>query len=685
MATYTWIGETGSWATPGDWSIEGVSTTSIPGSSDDAVISAPGTYSINLGAVTVNSLTITDPFATLRVSTSLTATTLNNGGTVTSLVGTQISTTNLANGGTININRELLIGTVAIDDSGFGTFANTGAINLLGNAFIEDAASATTQEIGTINNTGTAGFLLIGGTIDNTGTEISTKSLGLGLDNGSDIIGGTILNEGATLKTSFNGVPGLENQPELDGVTIQGGTIDVLNILQIGMHGLFFSPDSDNTLPTMLLMGLATGFPTETLDNVNINLSVSPSFGIAGNLTTTGTLTLGARTYVSATNGVLAGDRIIAHGTIVGTGLLSIAAGSFTNNGTVIASGGTTTLNPFDALLANFGTIIANNGSLSINTDITGTGLIVLAADGTAELLGLYDRQVFSFTDKTGVLKLDTPSGTNTIDGFNVGNTIDLVDINATIDFANGTLAVSSGGSPSASFVMSGVPFAAQFQAEPDGSSGTRIIETVACYLRGTRLMTARGEVPIEDLVVGEWLHAKFEGLAPVKWIGRRQVDSARHPDPRKVWPVRVTIDAFGPAQPRRDLWLSPDHCVFVADVLIPVKYLINGTSIAQVQMDHVTYYHVELPQHDVLLAEGLPAESYLDTGARCNFENGGSLIALHPDFGALRWEAEGCAPLIVTGPKLEAARQRVNRLPKPRGELELRVSITSLLALKQV
>ncbi len=91
--------------------------------------------------------------------------------------------------------------------------------------------------------------------------------------------------------------------------------------------------------------------------------------------------------------------------------------------------------------------------------------------------------------------------------------------------------------------------------------------------------------------------------------------------------------------------------------MLIPVKYLINGTSIEHVPMDHVTYYHVELPRHSVLLAEGLPAESYLDTGDRSNFANGGGVIALYPDFALRQWEANGCAPIVVTGAELLAAR----------------------------
>ena len=78
-----------------------------------------------------------------------------------------------------------------------------------------------------------------------------------------------------------------------------------------------------------------------------------------------------------------------------------------------------------------------------------------------------------------------------------------------------------------------------------------------------------------------------------------------------------------------------------------------------------VTYYHVELDEHAVLVANGLPAESYLDTGDRANFDNGGRVRALHPEFVAQRWETEGRAPLIITGPLLAAVRERLNsRVP---------------------
>jgi hypothetical protein len=125
-----------------------------------------------------------------------------------------------------------------------------------------------------------------------------------------------------------------------------------------------------------------------------------------------------------------------------------------------------------------------------------------------------------------------------------------------------------------------------------------------------------------------------------------------------------VEAHAFGPDLPRRDLWLSPDHAIYLNDGLVPVYRLINGVSIRQVALPTVTYWHVQLPWHDVVRSEGLATESFLDTGDRSNFENGGGPIRLNPDFNARFWEAEGCARLILTGPELEAARAMVRTKP---------------------
>jgi collagen type I/II/III/V/XI/XXIV/XXVII alpha len=115
------------------------------------------------------------------------------------------------------------------------------------------------------------------------------------------------------------------------------------------------------------------------------------------------------------------------------------------------------------------------------------------------------------------------------------------------------------------------------------------------------------------------------------------------------VWPVRVAAGAFGENVPVCDLYLSPDHAVFVNDVLVPVKLLVNGTSVARVKRDHVRYFHVELPRLAVILGEGLAVGSYLDTGDRADFHHGSATIRLIPDFAArlapeaaMLWETRG-------------------------------------------
>jgi hypothetical protein len=192
--------------------------------------------------------------------------------------------------------------------------------------------------------------------------------------------------------------------------------------------------------------------------------------------------------------------------------------------------------------------------------------------------------------------------------------------------------------------------------------------EAAACFVAGTRVRIARGDVPIERLAVGDIVLARFAGTTPVVWIGHRHVDCRRHPVPARVMPVRVSAHAFAPRMPERDLLLSPDHAVFVADVLIPVRYLINGRTIRMERVDRVTYYHVELAEHDVLLAEGLPVESYLDNGDRHVFDNGGEMAGSHPALGPGRREALSCVPLVVAGARLDAIQAMLcARIPRRR------------------
>jgi hypothetical protein len=193
------------------------------------------------------------------------------------------------------------------------------------------------------------------------------------------------------------------------------------------------------------------------------------------------------------------------------------------------------------------------------------------------------------------------------------------------------------------------------------GSSGTITYEQAPpCFAAGTRIATPAGETAVQSLAVGDEIRLATGGTARIKWIGRRRTNLARHPRPDAVQPVRIAAGALAEGMPARDLVVSPDHALFLDGLLIPAKALINGASITQLNRKSVTYYHIELATHGILLAEGTPAESYLESGNRGAFENGGPAVTLLPDFAQTAREAKGCAPFAESGGRVEAIRARI-------------------------
>ena len=198
---------------------------------------------------------------------------------------------------------------------------------------------------------------------------------------------------------------------------------------------------------------------------------------------------------------------------------------------------------------------------------------------------------------------------------------------------SGGTLAISNGSSIVASLAFAGNYVNAHFTLDPDGAGGSDV-ELVPCFCAGTRIATPRGEVAVEDLRAGDRVLTVSGARRKIRWIGHRRVACTGHPRPDQVWPVRIRAGAFGDHQPIRDLLLSPDHAVLRAGDLIPIRYLVNGATVVQEPRDAVTYWHVELDRHDVLLAEGLGCESYLDTGNRSAFAGGGLATTIYRRFG---------------------------------------------------
>jgi autotransporter passenger strand-loop-strand repeat protein len=346
------------------------------------------------------------------------------------------------------------------------------------------------------------------------------------------------------------------------------------------------------------------------------------------------------------------------------------------SGGTELAyEGGTTTF----TTVSSGGTEFLYSGGTALSTTVSAGGSAVVRSSGGASATTV-DSGGYEYVSSGGTASFTIVSsgGTEVVYSggiavsttVNLGGAIDLAYLtyasggSATVN-TSGLLTISVGGQ-SYTQQLAGDYADEHFQLTQDSGSGTlATLEAggAPCYRSGTRILTDRGPVPVEDLRVGDLVHTVLgKTTAPIIWIGHRNVDCARHPKPRQVWPVRVAAGAFGPGRPYTDLFLSPDHAIYVENVLIPVRHLINGSTIAQVPVQRVTYRHLELAQHDVLLAEGLPAESFLDLRDGSNYANRPGPVRLYPDYSARMWEAFGCARLVVTGSELIAARALVAR-----------------------
>jgi len=145
----------------------------------------------------------------------------------------------------------------------------------------------------------------------------------------------------------------------------------------------------------------------------------------------------------------------------------------------------------------------------------------------------------------------------------------------------------------------------------------------------------------------------------PITWIGIGRVPGTRG---RRcaATPIVVRKGALAKNVPHHDLRVTKGHALFLDRVLIPAEFLVNHRSIAwDDRTQNVEFYHIELETHEVLLANGAPAESYRDDGNRWLFQNANS-----------GWDQSPkplCAPVLTRGHLVDAVWRRLLERSGPR------------------
>jgi T5SS/PEP-CTERM-associated repeat protein len=474
----------------------------------------------------------------------------------------------------------------------------------------------------------------------------------------------------------------------VDGAALNGGTVVVGHD---GTGDLEIGSGSSGSVTAAIVGEDTDSSGTLTIDGANWSVgSLTVGLAGAGQATVASGSTLQASDILIGPNGeldatgaagspgtVITSTFTLEFGTLDVTGKGEVMVGASSGPAGAVSVDGTSsplvglgTLNG-NVVLGKQGTVEATQaipGALFIDGNIHGTGTIEPLM--TLEVNGGIDAGVdIAFSPSIGAqvgdLILDVPEANlGTIVGFGAGNTIDVQGSKFTdavfmqgTSGAAGTLTLSGPGFTSLSLAVEGDYAADSFLATP----GTAETVVTLCFAAGTRIATPCGEVSVEQLAVGDEVLTVAGAARPIVWIGAGKVLATRG-QRNAATPVIVRKGALADNVPHRDLHVTKGHSLYIDSALIPVEQLINHRSISwDDRAQEVEIYHIELATHDVLIADGAPAESYRDDGNRWQFRNANSGWCLPPQ--------PPCVPVLTGGPIVDAVwRRLVDRIASRNG-----------------
>ena len=530
-----------------------------------------------------------------------------------------------------------------------------------------DWGAAVKYGVGTVTNLGTiqaaaaAGLgvdLVAGGTIIN-GTSAGAAAMiiggstapgdGVRIGAGTAGAGALVLNDG--MIQGWVGVDFQGATAEASGTLVNDGLIDGTGgddvLFGTGVERLVLQPDG--AFDSNVIGGTNAG------DSTTMELAAGTDGTLSGLANNSGTVSDSAGTFDFSFIQTIVVDAA-ASWDIDGPGTLD----TLDNAGTVGLAGGTVTVSDF-----------VNNGLVQVTgvtatlagPGITGDGQIALStgADLVLDEAAIPATQTLAFVDATDTLEIGGIGGFGgVIQDFAVGDTI-IVDTTVPATFVLDGSDVTVVHNTTTLGVLT---FNNAAEASLAKNTPNALIDRVICFLPGTMIATPSGNRAVEHFSPGDLVCTAGGKIRPITWIGTGQVLATRGRR-NAATPVIVRKGALGPNLPFADLHVTKGHSLWLDGVLIPVEFLVNHRSIVwDDRAQEVTIYHIELETHDVLLANGAPAESYRDDGNRWLFRNGNSGWDQPPK--------RPCAPVLTGGAVVDAVWRRLLDLAGPRPGLPL-------------
>jgi len=595
-----------------------MTTTSVTsGQTVNGFVVSNGDYMIVSSGGIVNNTTVNSGgFEVVSAGGTATSTFLHGAQDV--LSGGLVSATTVGSGGFQNVSFGGQTSDTVVDNGGF---ENVSAGGIVVSSILNSGGELDVFSGGTANST-----IINGGGYESV-TNSTTVKAGGRLD----------VQDGGTARNSIvssGGVEWVSGGSVTSDTTVKSGGSETVG--GTAVNTLVFSGGSEIVSGGVVSRNTVRG--TEYVFSAGASVSATISSGGAAYLSNGGvasntTVKAGGRENVSS-GGTASGNTVSSGGSEYIT-LSGIASGTLVGNGGIqyISNGGSAV----DTVVGSGGAEYVSAGGITINPTVMNGGSEYIFNGGSID-----------FTALT----------------FAAGGT-------AKLNSATNILTVQEG-TASSSLHLGGTYIGEYFHLASDSRTGTLLtMDGTPCYCRGTRILTDHGEIAVEELQIGDHLITLSGRARPIRWIGRRSYAGRFANGNREVLPIVFRQGSLNAGIPKRDLFVSPLHAMYIGGVLIPACALVNGISIIQLKaVDQVDYFHLEFDTHDVILAEGALSETFIDDANRGMFHNAADHRRLYPD--AMPVPVSYCAPRVEGGEALEIVRERLAKLAAGRGVAKL-------------